>query len=684
MSFPNEKHTHLSESAILEDLDESIDFQLATLKTKENFDQYFTENVEKIRCVTYSDSPNMLLRILEEKGSEDLELEVIVGDNTLDYRKELRGEPELASRLEELRRRGRLKILLPESNQTEIHSKLYIMELSDGSRRTIIGSPNLSKQGWGNSRQKNIVVVFESNGDQVFDSKVDQWYAEHEEYCEEFLEDLSEKIEENPEEREEIIHAWIDGTKSNKSDEAELQMRFTENLQNIPIEKATIVGDWEDPDLKIAAAREVSDIDVRINQSISEFDVTDLGEEFRVFDASVSDNSFNAAPGAITKHAKEKYGAPKMWFNEDKELVLQSSDSSQLQMERELPEKSEDLDKALEHLESYFETVEKFADCRNEEAIKAQLFEGIMWFFWSPFANKYCRKYREEGLDLDKFIPDLYIYGETNSGKGTFARFAMNMISGRSVNGLADGDSLGKSKLRTVRRADSVFPVVFDDIDSRSLDTETYRNFRQKHWDDELGIPAMCFISNDTLPSNRIQNRMKTLTFNMKFKDTHKSAQEVEEIIQQKNPLFLWFVSKFKEKEIKLREEDADTLAHVRETFKELYKLADRDLPEYFPDEPAEKKYDPGKQKWKDLYTSNLVEFKEENGNLIVEFDENAETYSTVRNHYRLLPDKLRAQNSSTKIIIRAPEKAKKWFPMNLNQKSNSTSITGKIKDKLS
>jgi len=57
------------------------------------------------------------------------------------------------------------------------------------------------------------------------------------------------------------------------------------------------------------------------------------------------------------------------------------------------------------------------------------MWEAIIWFFWAPFINRYATVYRDQGIDLDKYLPSLYIYGEPNSGKGTLARYAFHLIS---------------------------------------------------------------------------------------------------------------------------------------------------------------------------------------------------------------------------------------------------------------
>ena len=485
------------------------------------------------------------------------------------------------------------------------------------------------------------------------------------------MEDLTSQLKDvDEEEREEIIHAWVDGRNTSKEEEAELEQELTERLDEADVEKATIVGEFEDPDLTLAVSNNESQADETISQSLNGFDdiLSQLREETRSIDASVDGKTLRASPGAISKHAKEKFGAPKMWFNNDGDLILQTETQKQLKLNRELPDDPEKIDKALEHFEEYFETVDEFGRTDHDEAVKAQMWEAIIWFFWTPFINRYAKVYKEHGIDLDKYLPSLYIYGEPGSGKGTLTRYAFHLLSDGHVQEPEDGDSLNKTRLRAVRKVDSNFPVVFDDIDPNDLDTETYLNFRQKHWTGEVDIPGLAFISNDNLPRNRIQHRAKILNFDIQFKDTHQTAKYVNDLTERSNPLFTWFAEIFKDRDVIMRSQDADTLAEARQVFKELYSKADRELPSYFPDRPAEQKYDIGKWMWEDAYESGLVEFQRRNGNLIAKFDDSLSVYSSVRKYARTLPNEARAQQDGNQIQIKAEETLEDWFPFDINQ----------------
>ena len=668
--MPENPNTVFESGIQLDSIEEETELELATLKTRNNFEAYFTDDVTRIRAITYSDSPETLVHLLENVGTDDLQLEVVIGDNTVDYRKKLRGKEQLATRLEELQRKDRLRIILASKKSNEVHTKLYILHHEDGTRTNILGSPNLSEQGWGHSRQKNAIAVFRTSGDQEFDKVFDSWYREHREYGQQFMQDLTEKIEEveDEEERENLIHAWVDGRSTSQDEEAELEQELTEQLKDLEIEKATIVGEFEDPDQTIAVTDGSGATDTTINQSLDGFNscIGELREETRSIDASIDGKTLRASPGAISEHSHANFGAPKMWFQRD-DLVLQTPENYQLQLTREPPEDREKIDTALQHLEEYFQTVDEFGRTDHPEAVKAQMWEAILWFFWAPFINRYAAVYRNQGIDLDKFLPSLYIYGEPDSGKGTLARYAFHLISDGHVTEPIDGDSLNKTRLRNVRNVDSNFPVVFDDIDPSDVDNEAFLNFMQKHWTPEVDIPALAFISNDTLPRNRIQRRAKILNFDVQFKDTHHTAKYVHDLTERSNPLFTWFAHLFQERDVIIRTDDADTLAEARQVFKDLYERADRQLPSYFPEKPAEKQYDIGRWEWEDAYSSGIVAFTRRNNNLIAQFDESLSVYGSVRQYARTLPKEARATRDGHHIKIRSEEPAKEWFPFEID-----------------
>ena len=170
-------------------------------KSYSQFETYFKGAV-RMRVVTYCDSPKLILELFDRVASLE-HLEVVVGD-VVDYRERLINRPELADRLERLKRDGKLKIYLCENK--EVHSKLYLIEYEDDTAEAgatedstgatqqtfewtdeedvsttdddaegaddgteasiarpataVVGSPNLSNNAW--TRQANTGVVFET------------------------------------------------------------------------------------------------------------------------------------------------------------------------------------------------------------------------------------------------------------------------------------------------------------------------------------------------------------------------------------------------------------------------------------------------------------------------------------------------------------------------------------------
>jgi hypothetical protein len=665
------RNTLLEAEVEFTDTGEHAGLELATLKRWENFKTYFPSDIERIRAVTYSESPEMLDRVFDRIDVG--EMEVVVGDSTKDYRESLRGKEQLAARLERLQREGRLRIVLPSLKNNEVHSKLYLLDHEDGTRTNIVGSPNFSKKAWESAYQKNVIVVFRTSGDQRLDAVFDEWYEEMREYGKVFMGDLTERIKELPdEEQEEEVHAWIAGRTTSDSEEAELEQALTDQLDEANVTTATIVGDYEEEeaDLTVSIADDEEESDVHISQSLQGYESVpqDWQDDFRSLDGTIEGTKLRASPGAVSRHAKETFGAPKMWFTDDDRLVLQTPSDLQLDLMREIPDDPDRIARAFDHLHEYFDAVDKFGKTDHERAVKAQMYEAIIWFFWAPFINRYARVYKNRGIDLDKFLPSLYIYGEPGSGKGTLARYAFHMLSDGHVSEPEDGDALNTTTLRSVRKVDSTFPVVFDDINPSDIDTEAYLNFRQKHWTGEADFPALAFISNDNLPRSRIQHRAKVLHLDVQFKQTHKTAEYASNLTERSNPLFTWFAREFRDREIAIREEDDDTLAEARNVLLDLYERAGREPPKYFPRKPAEERYDMGKYLWQDAVESDLVEFQHRNGKLVAKFDESLSVYSSAREYARSLPNGARAGNDGHHVIIKDEDAVKDWFPFDIDR----------------
>lgn len=622
------------------------DFEL--VKSWKSFKKHFADAVS-VRAVTYSDSPELLLECFEEFDLDRLE---VVAGNVGDYRKRLVDRKGLADKLEKLRREGRLVIYTPE-NSNRLHSKLYLIEEKDDRVKIIVGSPNFTRNGW-EGRQKNYIAIFRASKGSEIEKRVSQDYEEHRDYCEPFLEVLTEEIESSDEAREEVVRKYVAGKLEGKKNETD---KFLVDLT----EKAM---DTEKP------------TDEKVSLSLRGYEEKDtIKDMVGDFDASPSETEVQMRPSEVSKLTRERLGNTLMKVDGEEGVVLTASSGRKNPTSPPPKGKPSQIDDALENIEDYFETVDRFGECKNPQITKTHMFEALLYFFWAPFVNIHAKTYRSCNIGLDKRLPFLYIYGEPSSGKGTFVKFALSLISRGLVEDPIDGDEVGKREIRNLRRANTCFPAVIDDVDKNKVSRFTPLRNYWKNWSDDR-YPAVVFTSNDERPKEWFRDRAKIIRFNVRFESTMKGESVVKDTINASNPVFEWFSHLYLSSEIEL---DDDVLSKARRAFKKLYDLAERQLPNYFPNEPAEEKYDIGREKWVRARRNERFTEKKNDGNLILEFNEDMERFD-VSPYYRDLPGSTRPRQEGNRIEIRNPGKYYDWLGESEVEKPG---ILGKFKSLL-
>lgn len=609
-------------------LGENYAFEL--VKSWRSFKKHF-DDATKVRAVTYSDSPELLLDCFEKFDLE--RLEVVVG-NVKDYRERLVNEENLADKLEKLKRDGSLIIYTPE-NKNQLHSKLYLIERGNEKVKIIVGSPNFTKNGW-EGRQKNYITVFNTKKGSKVEREVTQHYKKHKDYCKPFLEDLSEKIENSDEPREEVVRKYVEGKLGGQESETD---KFLVNMT----EEAM---DTEKP------------ADEEIRLSLRGYDEKDsIKNMVGDFDTSPSKTEVRMSPAKISKFTRKNLGNTLMKIDEENGIVLTTPNGRKNLTSIPPEDDPSQIDDALQNIERYFETVDKFGDCKNPEATKAHMFEALLYFLWAPFVNIHAETYRNHNISLDKRLPFLYIYGEPSSGKGTFVKFALSLISKDLVTDPIDGDEVGKKDIRNLRRTNTCFPAVIDDIGKNKVSRFTPLRNYWKSWSGGR-YPVAVFTSNDERPKEWFRDRAKIIRFNVRFESTMKGESMVKDIMNVPNPVFEWFSYLYLSSKIELED---DPLAKSRRTFKKLYDLAERPLPNYFPDGPAEEKYDIGREKWIRAKKKGIFTEKESDGNLILKFNDDMERFD-VSPYYRDLPGRTRAKQEGNRIEIRNPKEYHDWL----------------------
>lgn len=653
-------------------------FEFTTFRSRQSFTDLF-EDAIRLYCITYCESPELLLELFDDYDLD--ELEVIVGDVD-DYRERLIDKPDVADRLEQLKEAGKLRIYLCPTKT--VHSKLYEIEHADGTITLLCGSPNLTKTAWRN--QTNAGIVFRTDpGSEVHD-RFRAMYDEHKaSYAELFLDDLTEEIETADEERRAVVERWVEGRTAEKSELEELHGTLTEKMvtasdetddAQVAVDGAAAVEDDETAELE-AQGRDADDSASEQEMVVSLQGFSEKGKE-RAEEAfgdfgTVSSDELRITPSGYGRQLKTVYGVPKMYVDEEQRQLTLTAGGGQTRIGTAPPDDPAAINDALAHLEAYFDTVDKYAQTNRPLAMKTHMFEALLYLFWAPFANRYAEHLWRNNLQLDKRLPYLFLFGESNSGKGTFIKFALNLLSDGQVTGALDADDFGKRRVRAIRRLDTCFPLVVDDIKkSKIRQTDTLRNY-WSDWNPERNYPALVFVSNDTKPDEWFRNRAKLIHFDGQFASDIEGEAEVNRLIDRPNPVFHWFTHMYLDRGRDLRN---DALAEARAIVVELYDRASRDLPAYFPDKPAEEIYDMGRKRWQQAHADEKFTIREEDERLHIDFADEMESYEILR-FRRDLPNQVRAEKYGRELVIKTPTPFREWLQE--GETGDDASTTGRI-----
>jgi hypothetical protein len=112
------------------------------------------------------------------------------------------------------------------------------------------------------------------------------------------------------------------------------------------------------------------------------------------------------------------------------------------------------------------------------------------------------------------------------------------------------------------------------------------------------------------------------------------------------------------------------TVDDIRTVIHDFYGEAGREIPPYFPEEPANREYNIGKRKWRQAQARGDVTFDRRDDHLIAAFDlEPHELYS----FRKTLPTKMRPEKSGRNIIIKNPDAFTTWLDTDINSQESSS-----------
>ncbi len=694
---------------------EMSEMRWVTVKSWTSFLEFF-EDARIIESVTYCNSPRLLVELFEEHSSKLETVDVLIGDRD-EYRSAV-DDIALARRLEQLYEAGKLTIRL--KNQKTVHAKLYRIVGPDDQVTLIVGSANFSYNSWTN--QTNTLAVYTTTKGSQFDQQFKTWLTDlREQYSDKvFMSDLADRLStmEDPDEKDRYIELWIGNRDTDLSERGEIHTTARAELAELGEQVDRVVGVSDDPEeadevvtiqpetqsgeqLRETTADDESETkktdastapikgartpEYAISLSTAELTdssyVDQLEQELSLQGANIGNETIRAPVDSYTNYLKRQYDVPKMWIDENREQVhFQHGEHHRILTAGQSPA-PDAIDRALANIENYIETVKRWGETNNEEAVMAHMYEGILYALWAPFANLYAETFYGN-VTLDNALQYLYIYGESDAGKDQFTEFVLRLLSDDFVRETADADAIGKREIRALREVDTVFPYFISDIAKDKIERiETLRNYWKDSWhpDIEVAYPTLIFTSNDSRPNDWFRNRAKMLHFDVVFPSNpedegfYPAQSDLNEILEVRNPIF-GYVSRRILQEAYYTTGDG-TVNDVRQIFTEFYKQADRPVPSYFPaHEPAPKQYSIGKRKWKSAYERDDIVFEQRENHLIAKFDlETHELYS----YRKVLPTKARAEKSGRKIIIKNPSYFKEWIDIEIGTTTSSGFLDG-------
>ena len=660
-----------------------------TVRSWESFTKLF-EDAVRIEGITYCDSPELLVELLDDDAYACDELELLVGDRD-DYRSDI-DDVSFARRLVDLYEAGKLTIYL--KNRKIDHSKLFRLVEPDGTVTLIVGSANLSYNSWRN--QTNSLVTFRAETDSTFDQRFQDWLRDHwDSYGDKvFLDDLVENLEsiEDEDDREQYLELWVQKQTDAPSDRGAIHTELVEELATVGKEVAEEAGlvetEGQDADTEAPGmnpperttidpndvehdgpftSAETGEVEIKI--STQQYDPDGYLDQFsahiRHRGAKSSADHLAVPIETYTRYVEETYDQHHLWIDEEAGLVHLAAGGQQRILTAHEAPTPDHLDAALTNIERYCETVDRWGRTNHPEGVMAHMYEGILFGLWAPFINLYARGFHGRPT-LDKLLPYLFIYGGSDAGKDQFTKFVLQLISDGLAEVGLDGDEFTKRRVRALREIDTAFPLVVSDVTKQKVETDPLRNFWEP-WtpEHEFSYPAIIFTSNDSRPEEWFRNRSKMLFFDVVFPSKpadegfNEAQDDLEDILSVRNPIF-HYVSR----EMLTRRPYADpsgTIDDVRAIILDFYESAGRDLPTYFPHEPAEQQYDFGRRQWRSIYRRGDVTYshRAEDGHMIAEFDLDG---WEVFQYEKILPKQTRSEKQGNKIVLKEPDFFIDWF----------------------
>ncbi|MBI4180768.1 MAG: phospholipase D family protein [Chloroflexi bacterium] len=611
------------------------------IKQQKDFDSLF-DGFGRMRAISYVISPDLLLEFFDKRGYS--EVEVVVGENLSEtYKKNLEQKGiEVTDQLADLVEKDKLRVFI---SARTIHTKLYILE-RDEIVRVIQTSANLTLTAQ-EARQINYAWYFDIPRSNPVLKQLEQDYESHLRGCTLFMEDLKNLLKQRPEtDRKQSIEVWLKGAISEEQD-----MKIRDIFHDLSLSLVE-ASDAKEEKITVLQLPESGVQRKRVEKLLKPLNPVSAGH-----------NQMQINTPAYVRYVYETHHVPLLILSRERQELLFGLDTPMTVLTQAPPDANL-VNQGLELMEAYLNTVDFGVVSADPAFVKRSVFEALLYIFFTPFAHECMKARRVKFGPLYSRGPRfLYIYGPSQNGKSTFLRFALKLLTGRIIEPLSRQD-FTKTGITNVRLTETAFPLVFDDVDqSRILRMEeVFKSYWERWWRDQYVSPQIVITSNSPRLREWAKSRVKRIDFDVQFAPSEAARGKLARLFKEDNLIFRWFSYLY------LNRLNADELASddelllARAVMRELYAKAKRSIPEFFPAEPIEKLYDPGRQDWRDLlYGLHKATVKDEGNRKLVTFAKDMQLWEII-DYQGYLPQTIKYQRKGNTIIIENPKEFDKWL----------------------
>ena len=314
----------------------------------------------------------------------------------------------------------------------------------------------------------------------------------------------------------------------------------------------------------------------------------------------------------------------------------------------------EEIKNSIENLFHLIESYEKYVP-RYDADYGSRIIEAILYSFSGPFLQEMRKRiakktYSTKELNIPMFM---FLGGDTHSGKTTLTKLIRKMMGiYDSIDPPVYSGIIGKEspqwRANTVNqinvwlREDNVVPMFVDELDDNFFvqrSEELIKDLANETSTSERN--TCCFIGNTNTKNFRMPNQAERRSYYIPIDRSIKRSAESDESYNRianeiDSILFDDFVMRmseiisnddvdFEKYSNCLDGNKLDFLSPAREIFKEYFKIAGKEIPEWFPSERRDDTALRNMEKWQIRYDTNpeLFVIKENNGKKVYYFDLN-------------------------------------------------------------